>query len=169
MAKFRRRFKRATKKKRFFRKRTTSRKRKSSIQYDGMIKVKLQATSELNDGGITGVSTKTINWGNQINLANELAHVNIQDCPEWGRYSQLYKMFCVQGVKVEYKPYSFSTGTFDVISEELLVGSSRDGDTINSTAIRLAVDFHCQRANRNYKKYVGVAKDRMKNGSLEHD
>lgn len=60
-------------------------------------------------------------------------------------------------------------GTSNIISEELLVGSDRDGGTIDSTKIRLAVDFHCQRANRNYNKYVGVAKDRIKNGSLEHD
>lgn len=33
------------------------------------------------------------------------------------------------------------------------------------TNMRLAVDFHCQKASRNYNKYVGVQKARFKNGS----
>lgn len=102
---YRRKFKRATKKKRFFRKRTTSRRRSSGIKYDGMIKVKLQATREMIDSNISGISTQIINWGNQINGPNEISHANIKDCPEWVRYSELYKMFCVQGVKIMYKPY----------------------------------------------------------------
>ncbi len=121
------------------------------------------------DSTAAGISTQIINWGNQINGPNEISHLNVKDCPEWVRYSELYKMFCIQGLKIMYKPYQFNMGTANITSEELLVGSSRDGSTIDSTKIRLAVDFHCQRANRNYNKYIGVAKDRIKNGSLEHD
>lgn len=102
---YRRKFKRATKKKRFFRKRTSSRRRSSGIKYDGMIKVKLQATREMVDSTAAGISTQIINWGNQINGPNEISHANIKDSPEWVRYSELYKMFCVQGVKIMYKPY----------------------------------------------------------------
>jgi len=56
-------------------------------------------------------------------------------------------------------------GTQNVISEELIVGSSVMGDTLNTTTVRLAVDFITRRADRNYNKYVGVAKARWKNGS----
>ena len=67
---------------------------------------------------------------------------------------------------MQYKPYQFNMGTFNVINEELLIGSSRDGSGLNQDTVRLAVDFHCQRASRNFNKYVGVAKDRIKNGSV---
>ncbi len=67
---------------------------------------------------------------------------------------------------MEYKPYDFNMGTVNIISEELLVGSSIDGTALDTTSIRLAVDFHCQKASRNMKKYVGVAKSRRKSGSI---
>lgn len=66
---------------------------------------------------------------------------------------------------MEYKPYSFNMGTVNIVSEELLVGSTVDGQALNTTSIRQAVDFHCQKASRNYRKYVGVAKSRFRNGS----
>ena len=101
----------------------------------------------MNNGDISGVSTMQIRWGHQLTAptANE---INIQDTPEWARYSNLYKKFCVQGVSMKYKPYSFNMGTSNIISEELLLGSSIDGTALNATNIRLAVDFHCQKASR---------------------
>jgi len=66
---------------------------------------------------------------------------------------------------MEYKPYGFNQGALNIASEELLVGSSVTGDALNSTNIRLAVDFNCRRSNQKYNKYVGVAKSRFKNGS----
>ncbi len=164
MAKFiRRKFKRTFKKKRFMRKRTKTA-RKSGIHYDGMIKVKLQATREFTNSGVTGVSTMNVLWGDHLS-APATNQLTIQDCPEWDRYKELYQQFCVQGVKIAYKPYSFNMGTANIISEELLVGSAVNNDALNTTSMRLAVDFHCQKASRNFNKYVGVQKSRFKNGS----
>jgi len=84
-----------------------------------------------------------VNWGNQLAAAGVANEINVQDTPEWVRYRQLYKHFCIQGVKMEYKPYTFSTGITNVVSEELLVGSSIDGTAVDTTNIRLAVDFKC--------------------------
>lgn len=70
---FKRKFKKTFRKRKFARKRTFS-KKKSAIQYDGMIKVKMQATKELINTDIDGRSTMQINWGNQLAppAANEL-------------------------------------------------------------------------------------------------
>lgn len=164
MAKYvRRKFKRTFKKRRFTRKRTMTRK-KSTINYDGMIKVKMQATRDFNNGDLNGVATMKVRWGNQL-LAPSVNTLTIQDCPEWVRYRQLYKKFCIQGLKMEYKPWTYQMGATDVVSEELLVGSSVDGTDPNATNIRLAVDFTCKKASLRHNKYVGVAKSRFKNGS----
>ncbi len=53
---YKRKFKRSFKKKRFTRKRTFAR-RKSAIKYDGMVKVKIQATKEITNQDITGTSS----------------------------------------------------------------------------------------------------------------
>ncbi len=87
----------------------------------------------------------------------------IRDCPEWVRYRNLYRYFCVAGVRTEYKPYGFQTGATDVISEELLVGSSPTGVAITTATVNLAVDFKVRRANQPYNKYVGTVKSRMRN------
>ena len=69
-----------------------------------MVKVKLQASKELNNGDLQGVSNMLVFWGNQLS-ATQANQIKILDCDEWARYSQLYKEFCIQGVKMEYKPY----------------------------------------------------------------
>lgn len=87
----------------------------------------------------------------------------IRDSPEWIRYSELYRYFSVAGVRMEYKPYGFNAGATDIISEELLVGSSPTGLALTTTTIKLAVDFKVRRANQPMKKYVGTAKSRTRN------
>lgn len=56
-------------------------------------------------------------------------------------------------------------GTTNIVSEELIVGSSTDGAALTEVNLGLAVDFTARRANRNFNKYVGVQKSRFKNGS----
>lgn len=107
-----------------------------------------------------------VRWGDQL-TPTSVNTIVIQDCPEWDRYKNLYKFFSVQGVRMEYKPWDYNQGTGNIVQEELLVGSSIDGIDPNITNIRLAVDFHCQKASRNMKKYVGVAKARFRNGSAQ--
>ncbi len=89
--------------------------------------------------------------------------MNIRDAPEWQRYSELYRYFCVAGVRMEYKPYGFNQGATDIVSEELIVGSSPTNVALTSTTIKLAVDYTTRRANVPYKKYVGTVKARMRN------
>ncbi len=60
---YRRKPKRTFRKKRFSRKRRTTR-RAPGIKYDGMIKVKLQATKEINNTDGNGVATFAVSWGN---------------------------------------------------------------------------------------------------------
>jgi len=60
--------------------------------------------------------------------APAVASIGILDCPEWVRYSNLYRYFRVQGVKMKWLPYKFATGTVNIIEEELLAGSSAVGD-----------------------------------------
>jgi len=67
---------------------------------------------------------------------------------------------------MEYKPYGFNQGATNIASEELLVGSNTYGQVLDSTTVRLAVDFKCRRSNQPLHKYVGVAKSRAKQGNL---
>ncbi len=64
---------------------------------------------------------------------------------------------------MEYKPYRFNAGATDIAAEEHLIGSSATGLTLNSTTVRLAVDFLVKNASQYCNKYVGVAKARMRN------
>ncbi len=132
------------------------------IKYDGMIKVKIQVVKELTNTDVSGVSSMTVGWGDQL-LGGGLTRINIVDSTELARYTALYRYFSIQGVRMEYKPYGFNAGSTNIASEECLVGSNAVGNALNVTTIRLAVDFIARRANQNFNKYVGVAKARMKN------
>jgi len=146
MAKFVRRFKkRSMKKRRFSRKRRGSR-RSAMPRYDGMVRVKLQATKEIIVAGGSGGAAFTVSWGNQITPATAGTIVP-QDCPELVRYGALYQQFSIAGVKMQFKPYKFNSGTTDIASEELLVGSSAVGLALNTTTVRLAVDFNVRNAS----------------------
>ncbi len=132
-------------------------------KYDGMVRVKMQASKELTNTDINGNSSMTVDWGNQVDgTAGNV--IRIQDCPEWARYMALYRMFRIQGVKMQYQPYGFNAGSTDVVSEERLAGSSQVGDPLSTATVRLAVDFSRGLANRTYNKYVGVAKSKLKTG-----
>ncbi len=111
MAKFYRKSRKTFRKRKTYRKKRTFAKRaKSTIRYDGMIKVKLSATKEINNTDVNGSATFLVHWGNQIQ-APTASQMTIQDTPEWTRYGNLFKYFCVQGVKMEYKPYGFNSGS----------------------------------------------------------
>lgn len=56
-------------------------------------------------------------------------------------------------------------GTANIVREELQVGSTTDGTPLTEVNLSLAIDFATRRVDRNFNKYVGVAKARFKNGS----
>lgn len=51
-------------------------------------------------------------------------------------------------MKIKWLPYQFNSGDAQIVSEELLVGSSIVGDVPTSTTVRLAVDFNVRQASR---------------------
>lgn len=145
MAKFKRKF---SKKKRTFKKRRFVRRRQPLPKYDGMVRVKMQASKEIIVRTLpgSGIANFLVSWGQQI-TAPGVDSMVIRDCAEWVRYKNLYRYFCVAGVRTEYKPYGFNAGSTDIISEELLVGSSPTGVAITTATIPLAVDFKVRRSN----------------------
>lgn len=64
---------------------------------------------------------------------------------------------------MKYLPYQFNSGDVQIVTEELLTGSSPQNLALNRTNVRLAVDFDVRQANRQMHKYVGVAKARKNN------
>lgn len=129
-----------------------------------MVRVKMQSSKEMiiRAAPGNGVANFLVSWGQQIS-ATAIDTMVVRDCPEWVRYSQLYRYFCIAGVRTEYKPYGFNAGSTDIISEEMVVGSSPTGVPITTATIPLAVDFKVRRANQPMSKYVGTVKSRMRN------
>ncbi len=163
MAKFVRRNKRRTFKKRRFSRKKRFTRRSTLPKYDGMIRLKLQATKELDNTDISGISNLVVEWGDQI-AAPVTDVIRIRDCQEWVRFKNVYRFFRVQGVRMDYHPYGFSAGSTNIASEELLVGSNVVDGALTSGNIRLAVDFKAARANQRMVKYVGVAKSKKRSG-----
>ncbi len=154
--------KRKFKKRRVSRRRSFRKRRTPMPKYDGMIRIKMQATKEFvtTEGAPTKVSF-FVQWGDQIS-GTQANVVNLLDCPEWVRYRDLYQAFSISGCKMHYMPYKFIRGTAPVTEQELLVGSSVTGEPISATNVRLAIDFKVKPAGQQLHKYVGVAKSRMR-------
>jgi len=154
--------KRTFRKRRFARKRTF--RRKSALpRYDGMVRVKFDASKEATVGDGNGIASFRVDWGDQ-DTAIAANVLKLKDCPELPRYFALYRYFKIQGVSIRYMPYQFNQGSeASVTNEELLVGSSATGSALDGDAVRLAVDFHVGISSQKYRKYVGVAKSRRLN------
>ncbi len=76
-------------KKRFTRKRRFNRKQPLPM-YDGMIRVKIQATKELNNTDGSGVTTFDVLWGDQVNAASANV-LRIADSLEFPKYKNIYR------------------------------------------------------------------------------
>lgn len=63
-------------------------------RYDGMVRVKMQAFKEMDNTDLAGIADILVDWGDQINPPAP-NFIRIQDCPEWVRYSDLYRFFRV--------------------------------------------------------------------------
>lgn len=74
-----------------------------------MVKVKMMFKSEIKVTAASGIGEYVVRWGDQANgVSADITR--IQNCAEWVRYRDLYQFFQVRGVKMQYKPYSFSGG-----------------------------------------------------------
>ncbi len=157
-------FRKKFRKRRMSRRRRTTRRKGTLPKYDGMVRVKIEVSKEMIvPAASANIVEFNVTWGNQIAAPGTQNSIVIRDSPEWLRYQALYNYFRVQGVSMKYIPYGFQQGPAAVTSQELLVGSSVEGEALTQNTVKLAVDFHVQRASSNYHKYVGVAKSRMRN------
>ncbi len=62
-----------------------------------------------------------------------------------------------------WKPFNYRPGPITIVYEELLVGSSAVGTLLSETTMKNAVDFQASNADRQFSKYVGTAKNRLRN------
>jgi len=98
--------KRTFRKRRTFKKRRFSR-RKPLPKYDGLVRVKFQASKESTVADGNGIANFRVDWGDQ-DSAVAIGSIKINDCSEKTRYFNLYRYFRVQGVSIRYMPYQFN-------------------------------------------------------------
>ncbi len=58
-------------------------------KYDGMVRVKFQATKEILVAGASGTAEFTVRWGDNVSGAMA-GNIVLADCPEFPRYQALY-------------------------------------------------------------------------------